>query len=117
MTKWNLIGEQKHIYAMYSLGDFIGGFQEEQNQYSALVDIDFTKKITKNKKGEIQKTKTEMKINEPVIFYTEVDKKYKRNVYSLDNLIKEYDSGDSDITVKEYTSFKETQKRIIENYK
>ena len=109
--------KKNQIYAVYSLGDFFGGCVNSENQVSMISNIDFSKKIIKNKEGEIVDTVKEFKVNNPTLLLTKVDKKYKRTVYNLDKLLKAYNEGDTSVlTTKEYASFNEIRTRILESY-
>ena len=109
-------GKQEYIYGIYSLGDFMGGYQTTDKQFSIIADIEFTKKQVKNKKGEIVEVVKDMKINKPITLFTEVDKKYQRTIYVLEDIIKEYEEGNSEFSEKEYNVLKEAQTRIDKNF-
>jgi poly-gamma-glutamate synthesis protein (capsule biosynthesis protein) len=110
-------GKQEFIYGVYSLGDFMGGYQSTDKQLSIIADIEFTKKQVKNKKGEIVEVVKDIKINKPIALWTEVDKKYQKTIYVLDDIIKEFEDGNSNFSAKEYNVLKEAQTRITQNFK
>lgn len=109
--------KKNQIYAVYSLGDFFGSCVNSENQVSMISNIDFSKKVTKNKDGEVVNTEKEFKVKEPILLLTKVDKKYKKTVYNLDTLLKSYNEGDTGVlTTKEYAAFNEIRTRILEGY-
>ncbi|MEG2348702.1 MAG: CapA family protein [Clostridia bacterium] len=104
--------KNNHIYAIYSLGEFMGSYTSSEEEFSAIANIEFTKKITKDKKGKIKDIQTNMIIKKPSITWTLVDNKFKKKIYLLDNAIDEYNAGKLDISAKQYDVIKEKQNII-----
>lgn len=106
-----------HVYAAYGLGDFMGTYGVEDNRISTIVNIEFTKDITKNKKGEVLNTSTDMKVKDPIGVWTKITTKYVKTMYLTNNEIEKYNNDTSKLTVKEYNELKKSNDRIIELFK
>lgn len=109
--------KDSHVYVNYGLGDFMGSYATEDNRLSTIVDIEFTKKIIKDKKGEIISTITDMKASEPIGIWTKFSTKYLKTMYLIDNEVENYSNNKSDVTVKEYTELKNAKEYFDELYK
>lgn len=106
-------GSVNHIYGIYSLGDFMGGYQSTDSQLSVIGNLEFNKKITKNKKGEVVKTEADFKVKKPIGLWTEVDKKYGKTIYILEDAISDYNNENTNkFTAKQYHNMKEANERI-----
>lgn len=101
-----------HIYSIYSLGDFFGSYSTDDNKSSVIANIEFTKKIKKNKKGEIEDTVTDMKVNTPIFVWTCLSTNNLKTMYVMQDVINEYDSGNSNLSSKEYNKILEANKRL-----
>lgn len=101
-----------HIYSIYSLGDFFGSYSTDDNKSSVIANIEFTKKIKKNKKGEIEDTVTDMKVNTPIFVWTSLSTNNLKTMYVMQDVINEYDSGNSNLSSKEYNKILEANKRL-----
>lgn len=101
-----------HIYSIYSLGDFLGSYSTDDNKSSVIANIEFTKKIKKNKKGEIEDTVTDMKVNTPIFVWTSLSTNNLKTMYVMQDVINEYDSGNSNLSSKEYNKILEANKRL-----
>ncbi|MEG1058592.1 MAG: CapA family protein [Clostridia bacterium] len=108
--------EKSHVYAIYGLGDFMGTYKSADNQLSIISNIEFTKEITKNKKGEIIKTQKDMKVKAPIALWTEIAKDYSKKIYILDDEIKAYNENKSEFTEKQYKEMLEAQTRITKTF-
>ena len=104
--------DNKHIYSIYSLGDFCGCYVTDENTLSVIANIDFKKTIVKDKEGNIKNTKTSMDVKKPTAIWTVIDNTYSKTLYFLDDEIKNYDAGSSTLSSKEYNKMKEANKRL-----
>lgn len=112
-------GTSNHVYTLYSLGDFIGDMDTDVRKVSIAADITFTKKITKDKDGNIlaEKTKKNMMINTPLSFYTKVSSTYKTINYPIDITIDSYNQDKIELDAKDYKAMKTAQDSLKENLK
>lgn len=101
-----------HVYAIYSLGDFFGKYVSEDNRACVIANIEFSKQIKKNKKGEITKTLTDFKVNTPIFVWTNLSKNNLKSMYIMEDEINKYNSGSSDLTVKEYNELVTANKKL-----
>lgn len=101
-----------HIYSIYSLGDFFGGYVTDNNKSSVIANIEFTKKVKKNKKGEIEDTVTDMKVNTPIFVWTTLSTNNLKTMYVMKDVISEYNNGNSKISSKEYNKIVEANERL-----
>lgn len=108
--------EKSHIYAIYSLGDFMGGYVDEYAKASIIPSFEITKTINKNKKGEIVGTILDFKVNKPLITWTSVDKNYSKTTYFMEDEISNFNNDNSNLTNKEYKLMKEEYSRISKMY-
>ncbi len=106
-----------HIYAAYGLGDFMGSYDTADNRVNAIVNIEFTKDITKNKKGEVIGTSTEMKTKDQIGIWTQFSTKHVKTMYIISNEIEKYNNDTSKLTAKEYNELKEANDRLMELFK
>lgn len=65
-----------HVYVAYSLGDFIGSYEKEENRENLIANFEFSKKVVKNKKDEVIEEVKDMKVNEPIKIEVDVSKSY-----------------------------------------
>lgn len=72
----NINNKNNHVYVAYSLGDFIGSYEKEENRENLIANFEFSKKIVKNKKGELIEEVVNMKVNEPIKVKVDVSKSY-----------------------------------------
>lgn len=101
-----------HVYAIYSLGDFFGKYTSEDNRSCVIANIEFSKQIKKNKKGEITKTLTDFKVNTPIFVWTNLSKNNIKSMYIIEEEISKYNSESSNLTVKEYNELVAANKRL-----
>lgn len=101
-----------HIYSIYSLGDFFGSYATDNNKSSVIANIEFTKKVKKNKKGEIEDSVTDMKINTPIFVWTTLSTNNLKTMYVIKDVISEYNNGNSKISSKEYNRIIEANERL-----
>lgn len=104
--------ENNHLYAIYSLGDFIGTASNEENALSVIANIEFKKEITKDKSGNIKKTKVNIEVGKPIGIWTIMDNKYSRKVYLLKDEMENYNSNTSSVSTKEYKKMQNASNRI-----
>lgn len=101
-----------HIYSIYSLGDFFGTYASDDNRSSVIANIEFTKKIKKNKKGEIIDTVVDMKVNTPIFVWTNFSSKNIKTMYIMQDEINNYNAGNSNLTSKEYNELVSANDRL-----
>ena len=104
--------ENSHLYAIYSLGDFIGTALNEDNALSVIANIEFKKEITKDKSGNVKKTKLDIEVGKPIGIWTTFDNKYSRKMYLLKDEITNYNSNKSNVSAKEYKKMQKANDRI-----
>lgn len=104
--------ESSHLYAIYSLGDFIGTALNEDNALSIIANIEFKKEITKDKSGNVKKTKLDIEVGKPIGIWTTLDNKYSRKMYLLKDEITNYNSNKSNVSAKEYKKMQKASDRI-----
>lgn len=104
--------ENSHIYAIYSLGDFIGTTLTEDNALSVIANMEFKKEIIKNKNGEVKKTTTTIEVGKPIGLWTVLDNKYSRKIYLLKDEIENYNNDKSTLSVKEYKKMQIASDRL-----
>lgn len=75
-----------HVYCIYSLGDFIGDYETQKNKESLIANIEFVKKIIKDKKGNIIEQACDMVVKEPIKVNVEVSKNY----YTTMSIVKSF---------------------------
>lgn len=110
--------ESIQVYAIYSLGDFIGKTDTTTHSTSLMADITFNKKVEKDKNGKIVDSKTQKSytVNKPTAIYTLATKSYTK-MYTLDDVIKEYEDKDITLTKTQYNNLLDEQTRINNLYK
>lgn len=101
-----------HIYSIYCLGDFLGNYTTDDNKASVIANIEFTKKIKKNKKGEVENSVTDMKVNTPIYVWTNLSKKNIKTMYIMQDEINAYNKDASNLSAKEYNKLVEANKRL-----
>lgn len=101
-----------HIYSIYSLGDFFGSYSSDDNMSNVIANIEFTKKIKKNKKGEIIDTVVDMKVNTPIFVWTNFSSKNIKTMYIMQDEINNYNAGNSNLTSKEYNKLVSANDRL-----
>ena len=101
-----------HIYSIYSLGDFFGSYVSDDNRSSVIANIEFTKKIKKNKKGEIIDTVVDMKVNTPIFVWTNFSSKNIKTMYIMQDEINNCNAGNSNLTSKEYNELVSANDRL-----
>lgn len=101
-----------HIYSIYSLGDFFGIYTTDDNKSSVIANIEFTKNIKKNKKGEIKETVVSMNIKTPIFIWTSLSKNNIKTMYVMNDVINEYNAGNSDLSSKEYEKIVDANERL-----
>lgn len=106
-----------HIYTIYSLGDFMGGYTNSYAQSSIIPTFEMTKKINKNKKGEIINTQFSFQVKTPIITWTKVNKDYSKKMYIVEDEIEKFNNDKSDLLAKDYNEMKEEYNRILKMYK
>ncbi len=104
-------GTSNHVYAIYSLGDFIGDMDTDDRKVSIAADITFSKNITKDKNGNIieEKTKSNMLINDSLSFYTKVSSSYKTTNYPINMTLDLYNQDKISLDAKDYKAMKAAQ--------
>lgn len=108
---------KSHIYSMYSLGDFMGGYTSEYAQATIIPSFEVTKSISKNQKGEVKQVLVDFKINAPILAWTSVDKNYNKTMYLMEDEVSNFNTGKSNLSASEYKSMKEEYIRISDMYK
>lgn len=78
--------EQLHVYAIYSLGDFIGEYKTDANKESLIANIEFTKKIRKDINGNIVYENKDMLIKNPIKLKVEINNDYNTNMKVVDDI-------------------------------
>ena len=109
-------GTKNHVYAIYGMGEFMGGNTTDASKASIIADIEFTKTITKDKDGNVTKTQSDMKIKTPIALWTSVDKNYSSNIYVMSDEIEKYNNSNSNLTAKEYSVMKEYYDSILKMF-
>jgi len=112
-------GTKNHVYALYSLGDFIGDMDTDSRKVSIAADITFTKNVTKDKDGNVidEKTKKNMLINNQLSFYTKVSTTYKTINYPIDVTLDAYNQDKLELDAKDYKAIKAAQDTLKETLK
>ncbi len=105
-----------HVYVNYSVGDFMGNYEDEENRISSIVNIEFTKEVVKDKKGEIKNTSTDMKVKEPIGLWTKFVNNKSKEIFVIDDEIKLYDSDNSKLTTKDYMELKDAKQKVLDLY-
>lgn len=103
-----------HVYAIYSLGDFLGKFESDDNKVSVIADIEFSKRIKKDKKGNTKDTIVDMKVNKPIFLWTNLDKNNLKTMYIIEDEIDLYNNDKSALTAKQYQKIVSANKRLKE---
>lgn len=108
------VNEEKtnHIYSIYCLGDFFGSYSTDDNRASVIANIEFTKKIKKNKKGEIESSFIDMKVNIPVFVWTTLSAKNVKTMYIMQDEINAYNNDSSSLSAKEYNKLVDANNRL-----
>ncbi len=106
-----------HIYSIYSLGDFFGNYTTSDNKSSVIANIEFTKKVKKNKKGEVEDTVIDMKVNTPIFLWTTLSTNNIKTMYIMQDEISAYNNDNSKITQKEYKDITNANERLKELFK
>lgn len=106
------------VYAIYSLGDFIGKADTTIHSTSLMADITFNKKVEKDKNGKIidNKTKKSFIVNKPTTIYT-MTTKSSTKMYTLNDVIDQYKSQKIDMTKIQYNNLLDEQTKINNLYK
>jgi hypothetical protein len=106
--------KNKHVYAIYSLGDFLGDLDKEEKRTNVIGDIIFQKTIVKDKNGNVieEKTKSNMKANTPIKLYNKVTSIYKITNYNIDLTLENYNNSKVNIDVKDYNLIKDASDRL-----
>ena len=97
-------GTKNHVYAIYGMGEFMGGNTTDASKASIIADIEFTK------------TQSDMKIKTPIALWTSVDKNYSSNIYVMSDEIEKYNNSNSNLTAKEYSVMKEYYDSILKMF-
>lgn len=105
-------GSTNYVYSIYSLGDFFGSYSSTENQSNVIANIEFTKKINKNKKGEIKDTVVDMKINTPIFIWTTLSSSNIKTMYIMKDEIEAYNSNNSKLSKKEYNNLNTANERL-----
>lgn len=108
---------KSHVYAIYSLGDFMGGYTSEYAQATIIPSFEITKSVTKNKKEEVKQVLVDFKANAPILVWTSIDKNYSKTMYLMENEISNFNNDNSNLTAKEYNTMKDEYTRILNMYK
>lgn len=108
--------QKSHLYVIYSLGDFMGGYLDEYGSATIIPSFEITKTIIKNNKGEISNTRVDFKANKPIFTWTSVDKNYSKTMYIMEDEISNFNNDNSNLTAKEYKQMKEEYTRILKLY-
>lgn len=99
-----------HVYAIYSLGDFFGAYEDNLNMTSVIADLEFTKKVLKNKKGEAVDTKVNMKTNKPIFLWTELSSKNIKTIHVItDDMI---NNNSEKLSKTDYANLKKANERL-----
>lgn len=106
-----------HIYSVYSLGSFMGSSDTTENRISILTNLEFTKKVVKDKKGNVKSIDKNMVVKDPIYLYTYMDKVGNNTIYTLDNLFEEKESGKITLTDKEYKNIKSEEEKLDKLFK
>ena len=107
---------KSHVYTVYSLGDFMGGYTSDYAQATIIPTFEITKSVTTNRKGEVKQVLFDFKANDPIYTWTSIDKKYNKTMYLMEEEIANFNNDTSNLTAKEYNSMKEEYLRILEMY-
>lgn len=107
------IEEGKYIYGIYSLGDFYGNFESEDNLVNVIANIEFKKSIIKDRDGNIENIEKYMIVNEPIKIWNSINSSNLSTMYLLEEEIEKYKSGESEITLKDYNSIKKIQEKLV----
>lgn len=111
----NINGNNNHVYAIYSLGDFFGSYENDLNRTNVIANIEFTKKILKNKKGEIVDTKINMKINKPIFLWTGLSNKNIKTIYVISNDM--INNNSEKLSSTDYNNLKKANDRLTTLFK
>ena len=106
-------GKKSHVYTVYSLGDFMGGYTDTNGQASIIPTFEFKKIITKNRDGEIQNTQFTINITNPILLWTTVDRNYNKKVYIMEDEISNFNNDKSELIASEFNDMQEEYNRII----
>lgn len=101
-----------HVYSIYSLGDFFGSYETDNNRSSVIANIEFTKKVKKDKKGEIESTVIDMKVNTPIFIWTTLSTKNIKTMYIMQDEINAYNNSSSNLSAKEYNKLVDANDRL-----
>ena len=104
--------DSKHIYSIYSLGDFCGSYVTDENTLSVIANIDFKKTIIKDKDGNVKNSSISMNVKKPTAIWTVVDNTYSKELYLLEDELNNYDKGSSSLSSKEYSKMKDAKDRL-----
>lgn len=107
---------KSHIYTIYSLGDFIGGYTSVYAKASIIPSFEITKSVTTDKKGQVKETLVDFKANEPILTWTSVDKNYSKTMYLMEDEISNFNNDNSNLIAKEYNTMREEYTRILKMY-
>ena len=106
-------GKKSHVYTVYSLGDFMGGYTDTNGQASIIPTFEFKKIITKNRDGEIQNTQFTINVTNPILLWTTVDRNYNKKVYIMEDEISNFNNDKSELIASEFNDMQEEYNRII----
>ncbi len=108
----NIDNKPREIYAIYSLGDLFGSYEEDNNLLSVIANFEINKEVIKDKKGNIKESNTSIVVKTPVRIYTSVDKNYNKELYIVDDEIEKNNSGKSNLSKAEYEKMVDLNRRI-----
>ncbi len=101
----------KPVYAIYSLGNFYGNFEDNEENFSVIANIEFKKNVTKDQDGNLKQVEKDMIMNEPITVLKDINKN-KIEYIMLSEEIKRYDEGNSNITLEYYNKIKNMENRL-----
>lgn len=105
--------KNKHIYAVYSLGSFIGENDTAKESVSMIANFKLNKKITDvvEKKKTISTSVTyNMFIEDPILLYTYLDDEIE--VYTLDEIFEKYNTDKSIFKTNTYNELVEIRDSV-----
>lgn len=105
----------KHVYGIYSLGDFLGNRVDAKSLISSISSININKEVRINRKGEMLSKNISFKVNKPQAVYTDINKNEKCLIL-LSQELKNYDSGKSNFSKDKYNKLSKLQNEFDEIY-
>lgn len=102
---------KKHVYAVYSIGSVIGDTSDVKNRMSLIQNVEFSKNIIKDKKGNIKRIDKNMVVKDPTVIYKHTTDTTTKS-YRIEDLFKDYESGKVKITNSIYNEIKNEKDRI-----